>query len=116
MAWAVIGGRRGPESIAAPTKAQSTTGTKPWPMARTAVRTPGTPACCLTGRAQPMRVLAYLPLAHATISSPLCGQRDLDACKAEVDHGGEGLGGGVSVAASLDDSNLGVDAFEAGVR
>jgi hypothetical protein len=45
----------------------------------------------------------------------LCGEGDGEAAAAEVDHGGDGGGAVVSVAAVVDQSDLAVEPFELGV-
>src|SRR6478752_4519638 len=45
-------------------------------------------------------------------SSPLCGEFEGDAAAAEVDHGDDGGGGVVAVAAVVDEADFGVGAFE----
>src|SRR4249919_2507361 len=48
-------------------------------------------------------------------SSPSCGELDGDSAAAEVDHRDEGGWGVVAVAAVVDESGFGVEAFEFGV-
>ena len=48
-------------------------------------------------------------------SSPFCGECDGESAAAEVDHGDDGGGAVVAVAAVVDQPDLGVQAFEFGV-
>src|SRR5262245_23531848 len=54
--------------------------------------------------------------AEFWFSSPLCGQGDGQSAAAEVDHGDDGGGAVVAVAAVVDEADLAVEAFELGVR
>jgi hypothetical protein len=54
-------------------------------------------------------------IEHTSLSSGFCGssgENQGDPAEAEVDHCSEGVGVGMSVAAALDDADLGVDSLE----
>jgi hypothetical protein len=55
-------------------------------------------------------------IEHMYPYSGFRGQGDGDSAEAEVDHRGERFGVGVTEAASVDEPDLGVDAFESTVR